>query len=121
MSFCRCLRVFNPDNAVLFSYLVESTDYFGVSPLLLSSNLPSNDTIKGLAEGLAEAHRAYGLPECVLLEFPLTVLDLTPCKNSAHVLFVVQPNERNIFDQRMLEYQLFESCIAFSHHTSSPN
>jgi hypothetical protein len=28
---------------------------------------------------------------------------------SAHILLVVQPNERNVFDQRLLEYQLFES------------
>ncbi|KAH9954008.1 hypothetical protein BJV74DRAFT_874729 [Russula compacta] len=46
-------------------HLIESTGYFGISPLLTSSNLPSNDTIKGLAEGLAEAHRVYGVPECV--------------------------------------------------------
>ncbi|KAF8488207.1 glutathione synthase [Russula emetica] len=76
--------------AGMHRYLIESTGYFGISPLLSSSNLPSNDTTKGLVEGLAEAHRAYGVPD-------------------AHVLFVVQPNERNVFDQRMLEYQLFES------------
>jgi hypothetical protein len=28
---------------------------------------------------------------------------------SARILLVVQPNERNVFDQRLLEYQLFES------------
>ncbi len=52
-----------------FRYLIESTGYFGISPLLSSSNLPSNDTTRGLAEGLAGAHRAYGVPECVLLKF----------------------------------------------------
>ncbi|KAH9987263.1 hypothetical protein BJV77DRAFT_1061641 [Russula vinacea] len=70
--------------AGMHRYLIESTGYFGISPLLSSSNLPTNDTIK-------EAHRAYGVPEC--------------CPH----LFVVQPNDRNVFDQRMLEYQLFES------------
>ena len=29
--------------------------------------------------------------------------------HSAHILLVVQPNERNVFDQRLLEYKLFES------------
>ncbi|KAI0276758.1 glutathione synthase [Russula aff. rugulosa BPL654] len=76
--------------AGMHRYLIDSTGYFGISPLLSSSNLPSNDTTKGLVDGLAEAHRAYGVPD-------------------AQVLFVVQPNERNIFDQRILEYQLFES------------
>ena len=36
--------------------------------------------------------------------------------NSAHILFVVQPNERNVFDQRLLEYQLFETWVAYSGH-----
>ncbi|KAH9960106.1 glutathione synthase [Russula dissimulans] len=76
--------------AGMHRYLLESTSYFGISPLLSSNNLPINNNTKGLADGLAEAHRAYGLP-------------------AAYVLFVVQPNERNVFDQRLLEYQLFES------------
>jgi len=53
----------------LFSYLLESTGYFGISPVLSPGNLPENDTTKSLADGLAEAHRAYGVPECVLPEF----------------------------------------------------
>ncbi|KAH9015705.1 glutathione synthase [Lactarius hengduanensis] len=76
--------------AGMHRYLSESTSYFGVSPLLSSENLPPNDTINGLAKGLAEAHRAYGV-------------------SNAHILVVVQPDERNVFDQRLLEYQLFES------------
>ena len=60
----------HPNNTFFsFRYLIESTGYFGISPLLSSSNLPSNDTTRGLAEGLAGAHRAYGVPECVLLKF----------------------------------------------------
>jgi hypothetical protein len=53
----------------LFSYLSESTGYFGISPLLSPSNLPNNDTTEGLASGLAEAHRAYGVPKYVLLKY----------------------------------------------------
>jgi hypothetical protein len=29
---------------------------------------------------------------------------------SGRILFVVQPNERNVFDQRWLEYDLLERC-----------
>ncbi|KAF8272610.1 hypothetical protein EI94DRAFT_1769707 [Lactarius quietus] len=76
--------------AGMHRYLTESTNYFGVSPHLSSENLPPNDTINALAKGLAEAHGAYGVAD-------------------AHILLVVQPNERNVFDQRLLEYQLFES------------
>ena len=93
---------------LLFSYLAESTSYFGVSPLLSSENLPPNDTINGLVKGLAEAHRVYGVSRRVSPEFFLKSAWLN-LLNSAHILFVVQPNERNVFDQRLLEYQLFES------------
>ena len=96
-------------NDFLFSYLLESTGYFGISPVLSSVNLPTNDTTSGLAKGMAEAHRAYDVSECVLLGFSKHC-GIQPC-NSAHILFVVEPHERNIFDQRLLEYQLFESCV----------
>ncbi|KAF9241336.1 glutathione synthase [Melanogaster broomeanus] len=52
------------------------------------TSLPNNTT-SGLAEGLSEAHKAYGV-------------------QGAYILFVVQPNERNVFDQRWLEYELLE-------------
>ncbi|KAI0050881.1 glutathione synthase [Auriscalpium vulgare] len=74
----------------LHSYLQASTGYFGASPLLTPNNLPLNETVKGLVAGLAEAHNAYGVPD-------------------AQILFVVQANERNIFDQRLLEYELLLS------------
>jgi hypothetical protein len=38
----------------------------------------------------------------------------SPCIHSAHVLIAVQLNERNIFDERMPEYRLFESCATYS-------
>lgn len=53
------------------------------------NNLPDNPAAEKLAAGLAQAHKAYNTP------------------NSA-VLFVVQDHERNIFDQRWLEYHLLE-------------
>ncbi|KIK13691.1 hypothetical protein PISMIDRAFT_688194 [Pisolithus microcarpus 441] len=75
--------------AAMHRYLNALTNYFGVSPYFKSENFPPNDTTARLAEGLAEAHKAYGVP-------------------GAYILFVVQPNERNVFDQRWLEYELLE-------------
>lgn len=42
-----------------------------------------------MALGLAKAHAAYGNPQ-------------------SSVLFVVQPGERNLFDQKLLEYELLK-------------
>jgi glutathione synthase len=71
-----------------------ATSYFELSPYLKPDNLPKNDTIAGLAKGLAAGHVAYvssgGSP-------------------SSKILFVVQPGERNVFDQRWLEYELLET------------
>ncbi|KAH9856943.1 glutathione synthase [Lenzites betulinus] len=75
--------------ANLHRHLLAATEYFNSSPLLRPENLPPNDTIAGLAEGLAAAHKAYGSP-------------------SASILFVVQNGERNVFDQRWLEYELLD-------------
>ncbi|OSC99094.1 glutathione synthase [Trametes coccinea BRFM310] len=75
--------------AKLHRHLLATTEYYNTSPILRLENLPPNDTISGLAEGLAAAHKAYGSP-------------------SAWILFVVQDGERNVFDQRWLEYELIE-------------
>ncbi|CCM00996.1 uncharacterized protein FIBRA_03044 [Fibroporia radiculosa] len=77
-------------SADLHRYLRKSTGYFGVSPYLTADNFPPNRTTAGLAEGLSEAHKAYGVP-------------------GACILFVVQDGERNVFDQRWLEYELLET------------
>ncbi|KAH9831388.1 uncharacterized protein C8Q71DRAFT_301509 [Rhodofomes roseus] len=76
-------------SANLHRYLFKSTQYYEVSSHLREENFPSNNTVAGLAEGLAEAHKAYGVP-------------------NARILFVVQENERNVFDQRWIEYELLE-------------
>ncbi|KAG6902416.1 hypothetical protein C0995_000342 [Termitomyces sp. Mi166 len=75
--------------ARLHRYLYASTQYYNTSPDLRAENFPENDTIAGLAEGLATAHKVYN-------------------NDQARVLFVVQPGERNVFDQRPLEYELLE-------------
>ncbi|KAL5524243.1 GSH2 [Sanghuangporus sanghuang] len=73
----------------LHNYLLDATDYFGLSPHLIKDNLPSNGATSTVVEGLAAAHKAYGV-------------------HDAYILFVVQPGERNVFDQRWLEYELLE-------------
>jgi len=54
-------------------------------------NLPENQSTKGLAAGLGAAYEAYGKSQ----------LGHETC-----VIFLVQGEERNIFDQRHLEYEL---------------
>lgn len=54
-----------------------------------ASRLIPNDPLAGIASGIAEAVRRYGVP-------------------GAGVLMVVQPGERNRFDQRWLEFRLGE-------------
>lgn len=73
-------------------YLAATTDrYFGVSPHLSEeSGFPKNVSLKELSRGLADGWRAYG-------------------EKNAAVLFVVQDGERNVFDQRWLEYELLEA------------
>jgi len=73
----------------LHRYLESATGYYGAHPLLKASNLPENGAVHGLAAGIAAAHKAYGVP-------------------NATVLFLVQPHERNAFDQRWIEYELLE-------------
>ncbi|PVF93063.1 glutathione synthase [Serendipita vermifera] len=81
----------------LHRYLLLSTGYFNCSNLLKESNLPQNHTRAEMVQGLAVAHKAY--------------LDTTPNtqrSSQPKILFVIQPNERNVFDQRFLEYELLE-------------
>jgi hypothetical protein len=44
-----------------YSYLLAATSYYNSSPYLTLDNFPLNDTIAGLAGGLAEAHKAYNV------------------------------------------------------------
>ncbi|KAK7531312.1 glutathione synthetase large chain [Phyllosticta citribraziliensis] len=62
-----------------------------VSPAITQDALPENKSVASLAAGLAAAHKAYGQSRSTK---PLCVL------------FVVQDPERNVFDQRLLEYSL---------------
>ncbi|KAF5360497.1 hypothetical protein D9756_004925 [Leucocoprinus leucothites] len=74
----------------LHRYLHKATAYYSVSPHLRPENFPVNETIAGIASGLAAAHAAYSSPK------------------DTRILVVTQDNERNVFDQRWLEYELLE-------------
>lgn len=82
-------------NQVLFRYLA-ATKY----PLLENSlpagplNLPENKCIESLAAGIEAAYHAY----------PESTLGHPKC-----IIFLVQSGERNVFDQRHLEYQILKS------------
>ncbi|KAJ6511360.1 hypothetical protein C8R47DRAFT_1094789 [Mycena vitilis] len=75
--------------AALHRYLYAATSYYDVYPDMKPDGFPPNNTTAGLVEGLAAAHAAYNVKE-------------------AKILFVVQVGERNVFDQRLLEYELLE-------------
>jgi len=67
--------------------------------------LPYNDTMRGLAHGLAMAHHEYMRQESSCMPKPSTSSHhrRRPC-----VLMIVQPGERNINDQKLLEVALWE-------------
>ncbi|KAK9473734.1 uncharacterized protein V1510DRAFT_391712 [Dipodascopsis tothii] len=69
------------------------TGRYGDSPLFTDAAMPANPAARDLAAGLAAAHKAYGVADAL-------------------VLFVVQPGERNAFDQRWLEYELADGGVA---------
>lgn len=76
----------------LHEYLLAIDAYpESMSSIVTESSLPPSTSVPGLARGMAKAHEAYGesssgLPTCVL--------------------FLVQDLERNVFDQRHMEYAL---------------
>ncbi|KAF5318242.1 hypothetical protein D9758_018828 [Tetrapyrgos nigripes] len=85
-------------------HLCASTGFYDSSPYLQADNLPPNDTIAGPVEGLAAAHTAYDVPRYVSLLNICLLLSLS----CTQILFIVQPGERNVFDQLWLEYELLE-------------
>lgn len=62
-----------------------------VSSLINDDALPQSTSVPSLAQGMAVAHKAYGK----------STIGLPTC-----VIFLVQHPERNVFDQRHLEYAL---------------
>ncbi len=77
----------------LHRYLLQSAAYPKEAATVIRPDfLPTNGSIESLAEGLGKAHGHYG-----------------PSKSGRLlcVLFIVQDPERNIFDQKHIEYALF--------------
>jgi glutathione synthetase len=68
---------------------VEDTIY------LASSMLPPNHTVRAVVSGLSGAHRAYGAPKSSTV-------------TRTCVLFIVQPRNFNIADEKPIEYALWE-------------
>ncbi|KXT15350.1 hypothetical protein AC579_10435 [Pseudocercospora musae] len=65
-----------------------------LSSIVNGLSLPESASVPSLAKGMAKAHEAYGAPKS----------GLPTC-----VIFLVQDPERNVFDQRHLEYALSEN------------
>lgn len=79
-------------------FLLTKGAYEALDPVLRVENMPKNDALTTLAAGLADAHNHY--------------IDASRDAHRAvkpSVLFVVQPHERNTFDQRALEMELMET------------
>lgn len=77
-------------------YLAQTTGFCNVSPHLTNAaNIPRNEALDTLVDGLSAAHTAY-------------VVSHKPEGAAPVVLFVVQDGERNAFDQRLIEYGLSE-------------
>ncbi|KAI9762623.1 MAG: hypothetical protein M4579_000241 [Chaenotheca gracillima] len=76
----------------LHKYL-HSISAYTADPLISSSALPNNKSIASLTEGLAASHELYGPSK--------SEPSLTRC-----VVIIVQDPERNVFDQRHIEYTL---------------
>lgn len=80
--------------AAMHKYLLAIDAYpSSTSSIIRKDALRSSESTSLLAKGLAAAHKAYGTSR----------VDRPTC-----VLFVVQDPERNVFDQRHLEYALLE-------------
>lgn len=63
--------------------------FFRCAGVLDPAMVADNGSLEGLASGIAAAHRAMDLP------------------SGARVLMVVQPNERNAYDQQWLATELY--------------
>ncbi|PKC74916.1 glutathione synthase [Rhizophagus irregularis] len=74
----------------LHRYLLKATEYYNSSELLKSDSLPLNDSMTSIPKGIAKAHELYGSPNAV-------------------VMMVVIDEERNIFDQKWIEYDLLNN------------
>lgn len=76
----------------LHQYLYNDIRYKNLHPLL-NNQLAENETLSEIVDGFEHAHQVYKS-------------GYLRSKHSPYILFVVQENERNVFDQRLLEFEL---------------
>lgn len=87
----------------LHQYLRDSVRFNTSDHAILSGTLPSNDAIAGLGSGIADAHHAYVAQTKVA---------------KAQVLMMVQDGERNAFDQKVIEFCLWQKHGIMTHRVS---
>ncbi|TIA92334.1 hypothetical protein E3P99_00619 [Wallemia hederae] len=89
----------------LHQYLYNDIRYKNLHPLL-ANPLAENDTLSQIADGFEHAHQVYKS-------------GYLRSKHSPYILFVVQDNERNVFDQRLLDFELSRRNIRTIRRTFS--
>lgn len=87
----------------LHDYLISNGVYGIEYPL---QSVPVSPALKELANSLAQVHNEY------------IKTSLSDESSPASILMIVQPNERNIFDQRLLEYELNQTHSIFTHRVT---
>lgn len=81
----------------LHKYLLQTAAYPREAAAVIRPDfLPSNSSIESLASGLAKAHEAYN-----------AYRNPSQPPRLRCIIFLVQENERNVFDQKHIEYALF--------------
>ncbi|KAI3624510.1 glutathione synthase [Malassezia furfur] len=83
--------------SAMHHFLLNKGGYEALHPALTKENMPTNKALETFAAGLADAHNHY------IEELRNQTRTLKPV-----VLFIVQGNERNTFDQRAIEMALME-------------
>lgn len=81
----------------LHRYLIQTAAYPREAAAVIRPDfLPSNASIESLANGLAKSHEAYR-----------AYRNTNQPQRLMCIIFLVQENERNIYDQKHIEYALF--------------
>lgn len=84
----------------LHRYLLDTTTFYGASPFLIPENFPPNRTLEDLASGLAFCHSTY---------IQEKTNNVQRSARQIKIAFVIQEDERNAFDQRLIEYALLRT------------
>lgn len=84
----RYLLARNAESVKMKEYISAASPSFSEDLLEASKQIPENSAIQSIGLAISVAHIIFG-------------------DTSACVLFIVQPNEKNVVDQRLLEQELF--------------